>query len=120
MSPSTETAKATRPDVAERKELQETLEMQCVKCCLSKRLAPGWHPTVKTVLLETLERQIRSTSEIVVRGSLLVNEVLQYVSRDGNGARNILRVYRSMVRGEARPHDLRFGQPRQDMRTLYV
>jgi len=49
---------------------------------LSKRLAPGWHPTVKTVLLETLEGQIRSTSEIVVRGSLLVNEVLHwYLSR---------------------------------------
>jgi len=31
------------------------------------------------------------------------------MSRDGNEARNIKRVYRSMVRGEDRPHDLRFG-----------
>jgi len=41
------------------------------------------------------------------------------ISRDGNGARNILRVYESEVRGEDRPHELRYDQPRQVVQTLY-
>ncbi|KAM3575654.1 hypothetical protein VYU27_002400 [Nannochloropsis oceanica] len=58
--------------------------------------------------------------ERAIRGLCCCKTCKHFVSQDGNGARNIiLRVYRSMVRGEGRSHELRFGQPRQVMRTLY-
>lgn len=65
-----------RPDVSARRCLRKTLVEQCVKCALSERLAPSWDPKTRALLRDAIERQVRSTSEITVRGSLLVNEVL--------------------------------------------
>ena len=70
-----------RPDVAARHSRRKTLVEQCVKCALSGRLAPAWDPRLRAVLMDNLERQVRSTSEITVRGSLLVNEVLLHCLR---------------------------------------
>ena len=54
---------------------------QCVKCALPGRLAPDWSPILRSILIDNLERQICSTSEIIVRGSLLVNDVLLHCLR---------------------------------------
>ena len=75
--------KAKRPDVTARRNLRKTLVEQCVKCALSGRLAPDWDPSLRALLMDNLERQIRSTSEITVRGSLLANEVLLHCLRQG-------------------------------------
>lgn len=68
--------KCHRPDVSARLKLRKTLVEQCVKCALPSRLAPSWDSTLRDILLDNVERQVRSTSEITVRGSLIVNEVL--------------------------------------------
>ena len=70
-----------RPDVAARHSRRKALVEQCVKCALSGRLAPDWDPRLRALLVDNLERQVRSTSEITVRGSLLVNEVLLHCLR---------------------------------------
>jgi len=70
-----------RPDVTARHNLRKTLVEQCVKCSLPGRLAPDWPPILRAILIDNLERQIRSTSEIIVRGSLLVNDVLHHCLR---------------------------------------
>ena len=49
---------------------------KCVKCALPDPLAFDWPPIVIDAFTDNLERQILSTSEIVVRGSRLVNEML--------------------------------------------
>ena len=81
MSSSTQTGKAKRPDVTARKNLHKNLVEPYVKCALPGRLAPDWPPIVRDVFNDNLERQILSTPEIVVRGSLLVNEVLPHYLR---------------------------------------
>ena len=75
--------KVKRPDVTARRNLRKTLVEQCVKCALSGRLAPDWDPSLRALLMDNLERQVRSTSEITVRGSLLANEVLLHCLRQG-------------------------------------
>ena len=70
-----------RPDVTARHNLRKTLVEQCVKCALPGRLAPDWPPILRAILIDNIERQIRSTSEIIVRGSLLVNDVLLHCLR---------------------------------------
>lgn len=65
-----------RPDVADRLRERKTLAEQCVKASLSQRLASGWHGKVREILIDVLQDQIKTVSEIVVRGSLIVNEVI--------------------------------------------
>ena len=72
-----------RPDVSARLRQRKTLVEQCVKSSLSSRLAPSWDVPLRDILVDNIERQIRSTSEITVRGSLLVNEVLLHCLRLG-------------------------------------
>lgn len=73
--------KIERPDVSERIRRRKTLVEQCVKCTLPTRLAPGWDSKARDSLRDNLERQIQGVSEITVRGSLLVNEVLLHCLR---------------------------------------
>lgn len=72
-----------RPDVSARRSHRKTLAEQCVKCALPSRLAPAWDPCLRAILQDQIERQVLSTSEITVRGSLLVNEVLLQCLRLG-------------------------------------
>jgi hypothetical protein len=72
---------AKRPDVTARHNRRKNEVEQCVKCSLPGRLAPDWPPILRDILIDNLERQIRSTSEIIVRGSLLVNDVLLHCLR---------------------------------------
>jgi hypothetical protein len=60
----------------------------------------------------------RVSERAAIRGLCWCQTCSKFVSRDGNAARNILRVYRAMALGAPRPHDLRFGQPRQNMQVL--
>ena len=53
-----------------------------------------------------------------IRGLCWCNTCTKFVSRDGNAARNILRVFKTDVRRQDRPHDLRYGQRRQVTQTL--
>jgi hypothetical protein len=53
-----------------------------------------------------------------IRGLCWCNTCTKFVSRDGNAAHNILRVFKTDVRKESRPHDLRFGQRKQVTQTL--
>ena len=55
--------------------------MQCVKASLSGRLAPGLDEYERLVITSVLQKQIQSISEMTVRGSLIVNEVLLYCLR---------------------------------------
>ena len=72
-----------RPDVSARRSQRKNLAEQCVKCALSGRLAPAWDPDLKAILQDQIEGQVLRTSEIIVRGSLLVNEVLLHCLRLG-------------------------------------
>lgn len=72
-----------RPDVSARRSQRKNLAEQCVKCALSGRLAPAWDLDLKAILQDQIECQVLSTSEIIVRGSLLVNEVLLHCLRLG-------------------------------------
>jgi hypothetical protein len=47
----------------------------------SARFLVDWPPILRDILIDNLERQIRSTSEIIVRGSLIVNDVLLHCLR---------------------------------------
>ena len=73
-----------RPDVAkrllERKKIIET----CQKASLTGRVCPEWNPTDRDVFLSLLRTQVRSVSEITVRGSLIVNEVVLFYLEHGN------------------------------------
>ena len=73
--------KIKRPDVSNRLSERKTLVEQCVKCALPSRLAPAWDPRLRAILQDEIERQVLSTSEITVRGSFLVNEVLLHCLR---------------------------------------
>lgn len=62
----------------------------------------------------------RESEKYSIRGLCWCPTCAKFVSRDGNAAQNILRVYRTMHSGglQGRPYDLRFGQPKQEMATL--
>ena len=66
----------TRPDVAARLTNRHKLIESCHKSSLGTRLAPDWEPAHRATLLTLLQEQIQSTSEIIVRGSFIVNEVI--------------------------------------------
>ena len=55
-----------------------------------------------------------------VRGLCWCQTCSKFVSRDGNAAHNILRVFESDVCNVTRPHELRFGQPRQEVQTMLL
>ncbi len=55
-----------------------------------------------------------------VRGLCWCQTCSKFVSRDGNAAHNILRVFESDVCNGTRPHELRFGQPRQEVQTMLL
>jgi hypothetical protein len=73
---------------------------------------------VHNVCHQRLNPVSRMTERFPIRGLCWCQTCSKYVSRDGNAAQNILRVYRAKMEGIDRPHDLRFGQSQQKMQTL--
>jgi transposase len=72
---------------------------------------------VHNVCHQRLNPVSRMSERFPIRGLCWCQTCSKYVSRDGNAAQNILRVYRAKINGK-RPHDLRFGQAQQKMQTL--
>ena len=68
--------KAKRPDRAKHLAIRRTLIETCHKTSLGTRLGPEWEKAHRDVLVEMLKRQVRSVSEITVRGSFVVNSVI--------------------------------------------
>ena len=104
-TPGGEAVRAKRPDVTARHNARKEIHEQCVMCSLPGRLAPDWPPISRAILVDNLERQIRSTSEIIVRGSLLVNDVLLHCACVWN-----------CERGGA--HDIRTGSQSIGIQTM--
>jgi hypothetical protein len=81
-----EAKKIRRPDVSQRKQERKNLESSVVKASLRGRLCKDdrhWTPEARDTLLQLLDAQVESLSQMVVRGSMVANEVLQVCLREG-------------------------------------
>lgn len=71
--------KIKRTDVSRRKQERKNLESSVIKCSLSGRFcqdARYWTPEARSVMLQILDEQVESLSQMMVRGSMVANEVL--------------------------------------------
>ena len=78
--------KTRRPDVSKRRAERLSLDTSCVKASLSGLLASDerfWNSEQRRVLLDVLEEQVESLSKMVVRGSMVANEVILTYLRRG-------------------------------------
>jgi hypothetical protein len=71
--------KVRRLDVSRRKQERKNLNSSVIKCSLSGRFcqdARHWTPEARAVMLRILDKQVESLSQMMVRGSMVANEVL--------------------------------------------
>lgn len=71
--------KVKRADVAKRKQERKGLQSSVIKCSLSGRFcqdARNWTPEAREAMLQILDEQVESLSQMMVRGSMVANEVL--------------------------------------------
>lgn len=74
-----EIKKVKRADVAKRKQERKGLQSSVIKCSLSGRFcqdARNWTPEAREAMLQVLAEQVESLSQMMVRGSMVANEVL--------------------------------------------
>jgi hypothetical protein len=68
-----------RPDRAQRLQERKNLENSVIKCSLAGRLSANvrhWTPDARAVMVQLLDEQVESLSQMIVRGSMVANEVL--------------------------------------------
>ena len=78
--------KIRRPDFSQRKKERKNLESSVVKASLRGRLCKDerhWTPEARDTMLQLLDAQVESLSQMVVRGSMVANEVLLVCLREG-------------------------------------
>ena len=81
-----EANKVRRPDVSLRKQERKNLVSSVAKASLRGRLCQDdrhWTPEARDILLQLLDAQVERLSQMVVRGSMVANEVLLVCLREG-------------------------------------
>jgi hypothetical protein len=78
--------KVKRPDVAQRLQDRKGLDSSVIKASLSGRFCQfghHWSAEARATMLQILDEQVQNLSQMVVRGSMVANEVLLTCLREG-------------------------------------